>query len=175
MTRRPILAALGVLLIAGILIGCLEQAPAQPDPRAAQANVARQAAASLHMSANAEIDNIKRRLELTGNPTLLGYIVLLNGTGQPIMYEGVRGKVTSSGSRLTPPDDVVVRTNTTNGAISQVVTRARSDVGTFDSSSSSYIYYWNTDGVYRQWTGDYLYSDKPIRLRVEPLVVTSTP
>lgn len=132
-----------------------------------QAQKAKEAAASIRFNENAEIDNIKRRLELTADPGKLGFIVLMNQAGQPILYEGVKGKVTSGGKRLTEPDRV--------GGYSDhpYVRAAPSDEGTW-GHSADYIYYWNTDGIYRQWNGDYLYSDQPIRLRVEPLVITGT-
>lgn len=82
--------------------------------------------------------------------------------------------MTTSGSRLTSPDVVNWRTRG-EGGISQVVTRAPSDTGTYDTGTASFIYYWTPEGTYRQWAGDYLYSDQPIRLRVEPLVVNVTP
>lgn len=147
------------------LAGCKEE---PPTAREQQANQAYQAANSIRFNANAEIDNIKRRLELTSDPGLLGYVVLLNEAGQPILYEGVRGKVTSGSKRLTPPDRIGVW----NGVSG--VRQASSDEGTW-GSSSPYIFYWNTEGTYRQWSGHYIYSDKPIRLRVEPLVVTAPP
>lgn len=131
-----------------------------------QAEKARQAANSITFKENAEIDNIKKRLELTADPGKLGYIVLFNEAGQPIMYEGVKGKVTSGGKRLTEPD----RADAWGHGTNNVVRAAPSDEGTW-GSSSPYIFYWNTNGVYRQWSGHYLYSDQPIRLRVEPIVV----
>jgi len=123
---------------------------------------------SIAFDDNAEIDNIKNRLKLTADPGKVGFILLLNQAGQPIMYEAVKGKVTSGGKRLTPPD----RAGSQWGSgQNNVVRAAASDEGTW-GSSSPYIFYWNADGVYRQWDGGYLYSDQPIRLRVEPLVVS---
>jgi hypothetical protein len=147
------------------LVGCEE--PGAQSNRSQQTNKAAQAAQSVRFDENAEIDNIKKRLELTGDPGKLGFILLLNQAGQPILYEGVRGKITSGGKRLTPPD------RDTGTYDHPAVRQAPSDEGTW-GSASPYIYYWNVEGVYRQWAGDYLYSDQPIRLKVEPLVVTVT-
>lgn len=131
-----------------------------------QAEKARQAANSISFTENAEIDNIKKRLELTANPGLLGFIVLLNETGQPVMYTGVTGKVTSGGKRLTRPD----RSTAEGSGQNNVVMQAPSDEGTF-GSSGEYIFFWTTNGQYVQWNGKYLYSDKPFRLSVEPILV----
>lgn len=153
-----------LLLACLILAGCDELAQSNKN---VQAEKAAQAAQSIKFDDNAEIDNIKRRLELTADPGKYGFILLLNQAGQPILYEGVKGKVTSGGKRLTSPAKALGNGNGGYGA----VLPTPSDEGTW-GSSSAYIFYWNTDGVYRQWDGGYLYSDQPIRLRVEPLVIS---
>lgn len=157
------------------LAACKPEAQQAPAQRDVQAQQARDAANQIRFNANAEIDNIRRRLELTSDPNLLGYIVLFNDAGQPILYEGVRGKVTSGSKRLTDPQVVrQVPTYGNNGGQHSVVLNAPSDEGTH-GSSNPYIFYWNTDGTYRQWSGQYLYSTQPIRLRVEPVVVNILP
>lgn len=159
-----------LILTTLLLAGCNEQA--DTGVKHAQAEKAAQAANSITFTQNAEIDNIKRRLELTSNPGQIGFIILLNDAGQPILYESVVGKVTSSGKRLTPPKKLW---NVDKGEWSGTeVNDAPSDEGTW-GSSNPYIFYWNTSGDYRQWSGAYLYSDKPFRLNVVPLVVNITP
>jgi hypothetical protein len=140
---------------------CTEQ-----QPKNEQAIAAAKAAASIKFTDNAEIDNIKKRIELTSKPGLLGFIILLNEAGQPIMYEGVKGKLTSGTKRLTEPD----RSDSYGHGTNNVVRAAPSDEGTW-GASSPYVFYFNTDGVYRQWSGHYLYSTQSFRLRIEPLVV----
>ena len=102
---------------------------------------------------------------LTSKPGAIGFIVLMNEAGQPILYTNVKGKITSSGKRLTRPwqDCPYVDCGSVEGP---------SDEGTW-GSSSPYIYFWDTNGVYHQWSGQYLYSDNPIRLRVAPLVINT--
>lgn len=138
-----------------------------PDNKQQQSNKAADALKQVSFDENAEIDNIARRIKLTADPGKVGFILLLNQAGQPILYEGVHGKVTSGGKRLTPPD----RAGSYGSGTNNVVRAAASDEGTW-GSSSPYIFYWNTDGVYRQWDGGYLYSDQPIRTRIEPLVIS---
>lgn len=163
---RPILAlALAAVLSIGLMGNSCENRP--PDTQTRQASAARAAANSIDFTDNAEIENILKRIQLTSKPGLLGFIILLNEAGQPIMYEGVKGKVTSGSKRLTPPMKEWNLTGNNNG-----IGPAPSDEGTW-GTSGEYIFYWNTNGEYRQWSGKYLYSDKPFRLRVEPLVVTA--
>jgi hypothetical protein len=156
MKRLSIFAACCGLLFA--LGGCLE---ASHTNRSEQAERAATAANSLRFNSNAEIDNIKHRLELTSQPGLAGYILLMN--------EAIKGKITSGSKRLTEP---MQRWSNGNGGA--VVAPAPSDEGTW-GSSNEYIYYWTAAGEYRQWNGKYLYSDKPFRIRIEPLVISEAP
>jgi hypothetical protein len=119
------IAAFSLLLCVPLLLantGCEQTTKSQ------QTRIAEEAAASIQFTDNAEINNIKRRVELTSKPGLLGFVILLNEAGQPIMYEGVVGKITSGGKRLTPPDRV--------GAFGEhrVVRAGASDEGTYGSS-----------------------------------------
>jgi hypothetical protein len=92
----------------------------------------------------------------------------MNQAGQPIMYAGVRGKVTSGGKRLTNPQQLV---NLNCGQYcSEDIGEGPSDEGTY-GHSGEYIFFWTLDGQYVQWNGSYLYSDKPFRTNVAPLVV----
>jgi len=166
MRKIIILATLAAAL--PFLSGCDVASSAQPDAKETQSEKAAKAANSINFTENAEIDNIKRRLELTSKPGQIGYILLLNQAGQPIEYDTVKGKITSSGKRLTAP---VQTWNVDKGEYSGTeMNAAPSDEGTW-GSSDGYVYYWDENGGYHQWSGTYLYSDRPIRTRVTPLVI----
>jgi hypothetical protein len=151
------------LIFSTFLGGCLEQ---YDTPRGQQTRAAKEAADSINFTGNAEIDNIKHRLMLTSNPDLLGYILIINQAGQPIMYESVKGKITSGTKRLNSPDRTACSGNNCFNR------SAASDEGTY-GASSDYVYYRNTAGNYRQFHGvGYLYSDAPFRLTIEPLAVS---
>jgi hypothetical protein len=181
-------AAVALLLVIAIAVGTLATVAAfflandfhKQQPQAAnktsQTRKAEEAANDIRFEENAEIDNIKRRLQLTSNPGQIGFIVLFNDAGQPIMYTGVKGKITSSHKRLTATDYISSGAQgRCEGACGEnnVVRAAASDEGTY-GTSDAYVYFWTTDDQYIQWSGRYLYSDKPIRLRVEPLVISAT-
>lgn len=162
MNRFIILAACAALSLSA----CKPDAAAQT--KTSQSQKAAEAANSISFTENAEIENIKARLELTSKPGILGFITLMNAAGQPIAYYSVKGKITSGGKRLTKPVKLHhVDRGEFNGT---ALGPAPSDEGTW-GSSSPYVYFWTTDGRYIQWSGDYLYSDQPYRLNVEPLVV----
>lgn len=151
---------LATLLIASItLSGCGPGSPPTAKQLATKKgkNLADKA---LSNGDNAEQKNIVKRLELTSQPGLVGYVVLLNDMGKPVHYTMVQGKITSGGKRLTAPDRVHA----------YGIRDAASDEGTW-GSSNPYIYFFDTNGIYFQWTGQYLYSDQPIRLSEEPLVI----
>lgn len=152
-----------LLFAVPLLAGCPDDEPRTA--KSAQAQKAAEAANSISFTENAEIDNIKSRLQLTANPGLLGYAVLLNEMGQPVMYTGVKGKITSGGKRLT-------RTQQVGGSYEHpTVSDAPSDEGTY-GHSGEYVFFWTPAGQYIQWNGKYLYSDKPFRLTASPLVVS---
>lgn len=156
-----------VLLLCSLLTlaGCEEP---KKSAKASQAEKAKEVANSINFTENAEIDNIKRRLELTSNPGAVGFVLLMNEAGQPIMYASVKGKITSGSKRLTEPD----RSNSWGNGQNNVVRQAPSDEGTY-GSSDPYIYFWTAEGSYIQWNGKYLYSDKPFRVKIEPLVISA--
>lgn len=170
MTKRSLLAFAAIA--APFLLGASDcSGPQQMSVKNEQSQRAQEAANSIKFTDNAEIDNIKARLELTANPGLLGFIMLLNEMGQPVLYEGVKGKVTSGAKRLTRPYEWQNRNCGQYGCDKDVA--GPSDEGTY-GTSGEYVFYWNVAGQYRQWNGKYLYSDKPFRLKIEPLVITET-
>jgi hypothetical protein len=138
-----------------------------PKSKTTQAQKAAKAADSIKFNGNAEIDNIKKRLELTSKPGMLGYVALINDVGQVLMYTPVKGKITSGGKRLTPGQKFVKADCGQNTC--EKLVKAPSDEGTH-GSSSPYIYFWTTGGQYVQWSGLYLFSDKPFRLTQKPIL-----
>jgi hypothetical protein len=143
----------------------------QPNPvKSTQAQKAAEAANSIQFSENAEIDNIKARLELTSNPGQIGFVLLLNEMGKPVMYTSVKGKITSGAKRLTPPQEVRCLEVAGQVGCSQQMVDSPSDEGTY-GSSNPYIFFWTVDGQYIQWSGKYLYSDKPFRIEDPTIVI----
>lgn len=170
--KAGIVAALGMTLMAG-------SCDVQPSTstKSSESKKAAAAANSISFAAgNAEIDNIKKRLELTSDPALMGYIVLFNDMGTPILYTTVKGKVTSGSKRLTSPFQETALSRAGVGEVSSSdFTDAPSDEGTW-GSSNPYIFFWTTNGQYIQWSGTYLYSDKPLRMDTPSVVtITTTP
>lgn len=165
---------IGIALVATsalLLSACGKNPPANP-AKTEQAAKAAEAANSINFSENAEIDNIKRRLELTSNPGQIGFVLLLNEMGKPVMYTGVKGKITSGNKRLTAPFEMKCLDVAGSAGCSVQAVEAPSDEGTY-GSSNPYIFFWTTDGQYIQWSGKYLYSDKPFRIDDPTIVILS--
>ena len=94
----------------------------------------------------------------------------MNEMGQPVMYISVKGKITSGGKRLTPP--IKKWTLNCGQYCDDALGDAPSDEGTWGQAGED-VYFWTVDGQYVQWNGKYLYSDKPFRTRIEPLVIST--
>ncbi len=167
MNKFITLTALAATLALG---ACGEPSP--PTAKDIQVQKAREAANSVKFDQNAEIENIQRRLELTSNPGQIGFVLLLNEMGKPVMYTSVKGKITSGGKRLTSPQEMRCLDVAGQAGCSVQPVEAPSDEGTY-GSSNPYIFFWTTDGQYIQWSGKYLYSDKPFRID-DPTIVILT-
>lgn len=156
-------------ILAALALASCSAAPGEPaTARDQQTAKAKAAADSIVFEKNAEIDNIQKRLRLTSNPGQIGFVLLLNQAGQPIMYTSVKGKITSGGKRLTAPE---VEYHVDHGEYRGTdLGPGPSDEGTY-GSSGEYVYFWTVDGQYVQWNGGYLYSDKPFRTNIQPLVI----
>lgn len=163
MNFRILISAM-VAMSAGLLVTACE--PNAPSARDVEAKKGMAAANSIKFETNAERDNIVKRLKRTSDPGMIGFVLLLNEAGQPIAYLNVIGKITSGGKRLTPPMEYYCPT----GAATCGWQPAPSDEGTY-GSSNPYVFFFTTDDQYFQWSGHYLYSDKPFRINAKPLVV----
>lgn len=163
--KKTLLLALAVV---PMLAAC-DVEPTVPTAKDIQAQKAQEAANSINFSNNAEIDNIKRRLELTSNPGQIGFVLLLNEMGKPVMYTSVKGKITSGSKRLTQPQEYKCL-GVAGGGCSYQTVDAPSDEGTY-GSSGPYVFFWTESGQYFQWAGKYLYSDKPFRITDPTIVV----
>lgn len=164
MNKYLVMFGVVALLSPVIMGGDCEVNDDQHGARFAQAQKAKEAANAVRFDENAEIDNIRKRIELTSAPGLLGYVTLINRVGQAVMYTPVQGKITSGGKRLTPPQKEwsVMGNNNAMGP-------APSDEGTW-GESNPYVYFWTPGGQYFQTSLDYVYSDKPYRLKEVPLI-----
>jgi hypothetical protein len=105
-----------------------------------------------------EQENIAARLRLDNTPGSIKHLYVMSAmTGDVLIYSTVKGKVTSSGKRLTPTSVAVVYNP--NGAdwgipvaiggYWQRTSEVLQDDGSY-GSSSEYLYWWDVQGRYHQ-------------------------
>lgn len=121
-----------------------------------------------------EQNNIISRLTEDNKPGSIKHLYIISAySGQVLVYSTVKGKVTSSGKRLSPTMLEI------NGA--QSIHRYNPDLiqddGTY-GSSVEYVYWWDSKGIYHQQyiTGGLLFhiSNEPIAVKSVILNLEST-
>ena len=115
-----------------------------------------------------ERKNISKRLTIFSDPNKVSYIYLIS-YGKVMAFYTVKGKVTSGQKRLTSTQRLVSCTGG-NGYTDDCVMESPELDGTY-GQSGSYIFFWDTDGVYHQWSGDYLLVDQPQQLVTPPDII----
>jgi hypothetical protein len=122
--------------------------------------------------------NIKDRLAMDNKPGSIKHLYIISAySGQVILYSTVKGKVTSSGKRLTPysanytsnsAGSEGFRVNLPNGEYFRT-SEVLQDDGTY-GESIPYIYWWDVTGKYRQI---YVSGGTIVMLSDQPLPVKS--
>ena len=125
------------------------------------------------LSHSLERKQIIKRLRLFEDENKVSYIYFLS-FGKVMAFYTVKGKITSGSKRLTNDQQIV---KGFAGAGEYGNSEPKSDVmsapeldGTY-GSSGSYIFFWTTDDTYVQWNGEYMLSDKPLKLTTQPELV----
>lgn len=116
-----------------------------------------------------EQENILKRLKMDNTPGSIKHLYIVNSDGECLLYSTVKGKVTSSGKRLSPRfldssgyATMPVKINAERWHTTEVI----QDDGTY-GSSEKYIYWFDHKGQYHQHMRSNVVfvhiSDKPIR------------
>jgi hypothetical protein len=120
--------------------------------------------------------NIGDRLKKDNEPGSIKHLYVISAySGQVLIYSTVKGKVTSSGKRLTP-STVIGDTATRNsyfdvdiGGNSFATSEVLQDDGSY-GTSDPYLFWWDTKGVYHQ---HYIQGGQILHISSEPLAVKS--
>lgn len=103
-----------------------------------------------------EQENVQKRLQMENMPGSVKHLYLLSAySGEVVLYSTVKGKITSSGKRLTPLTVGVYEgyglpfhiNNSSEGR--QKTGEVIQDDGTY-GSSIEYLYWWDQNGIYHQ-------------------------
>lgn len=115
--------------------------------------------------------NVSERIKMDNAPGSIKHLYVFSAySGQAIFYSTVKGKVTSSGKRLSPYQvPKAFNTHGTNGGLQHVNVEAIQDDGTY-GSSVEYIYFWDQRGIYHQ---HYISGGQIVHVSSEPMPVKS--
>lgn len=108
-----------------------------------------------------ERENLAKRAKFINQPNRVGYLYLLTENGQLIREEQVQGKVSSLNSYLTPMEEYYQ-----SGAV-----LSSPDIdGTWGENQDG-IFWFTPEGVYREWTGKYLFSSERLDFEIKPILI----
>ena len=119
-----------------------------------------------------DFENVKQRLEYLNQANNIGYMYLLTSNGQLIKEVQVLGKITSLNTYITPMEEIRKLENSYSGVYSGVyeVIQAPDLDGTYGENVNG-VFWFTPDGVYREWTGLYLFSAERLSFTTQPLLV----
>ena len=114
-----------------------------------------------------ERKNLTKRLERINQEEMISYIYLVS-YGKVMAYHTIRGKVSSLNSYLTAMERI--EKVSVSGGYQIAVLEAPDLDGTYGKNPDG-IFFFTTEGAYVEWTGDYLWSDQPLKLSQPPELI----
>lgn len=122
--------------------------------------------------------NVRDRLTTDNKPGSIKHLYVISAySGQVLIYSTVRGKVTSSGKRLTPTGISGIYSSKDGsgasgfgvelGSTTALTHEVLQDDGTY-GTSDPYIYWWDSRGVYHQ---HYIAGGQIVHVTTEPMAV----
>lgn len=120
-----------------------------------------------------EQNNIINRLTEDNKPGSIKHLYVISAySGQVLIYSTVKGKVTSSGKRLSPTrmdtgDNFLINGVTGSSGSLCYTKEILSDDGTY-GNSTDYIYWWDSKGIYHQ---QYITGGMILHISNQPLAV----
>ena len=166
---RPVM---GFMLLLAMLAGC--DSSSRPEPESSTGVKKTDAVVKPQASGlTVEQENIRRRLQMENLPGTLKHLYVISAmSGDVILYSTVKGKVTSSGKRLSPYE---IKTGSSGregfpiyfGDRRYYTTEVLQDDGSY-GSSIPYLYWWDTRDVYHQ---HYVTGGQIVHLSDQPIAV----
>lgn len=160
-----------MLTVAAFVVMALVGCGAEPVQSISGTKMATVGKISLNSSGNTvEQQNIKDRVAMDNKPGSIKHLYVISAySGQVLIYSTVKGKVTSSGKRLTPTSasnnegsfyiEIDGRRYYTNELLGED--------GTF-GHSVEYLYWWDSKGIYHQ---HYIQGGQILHVSDQPLSV----
>ena len=114
--------------------------------------------------------NIKDRIKMDNTPGSIKHLYVISAySGQVLIYSTVRGKVTSSGKRVSPTQSAGTGFSVPIGSGTMVTNEVLQDDGTY-GSSTEYLYWWDSKGTYHQ---HYVQGGQILHISDQPMAVKS--
>jgi len=172
--NKKIIILLFISFLAVSLSGCTDT----PEEPISDTGIQKASAGQLQTNPagyTVEQQNIKDRLQMDNRPGSIKHLYVISAySGQVLIYSTVKGKVTSSGKRLTPTTVSSGSGQTCCYAIPINIGGGRyytqevlEDDGTY-GNSMPYLYWWDTKGVYHQM---YITGGEIVQISDQPLAV----
>jgi len=123
-----------------------------------------------------ERKNLIERLSRLNKEDGIGYVYLLSKGGSVMAFYTVRGKVSSLNSWLTTPEQVttVCQNNPSGPDCAQHVLPSPDFDGSYGKNPEG-IFFFTTSNALVEWSGDYMYSDQPLKMTTTPVLVETVP
>lgn len=167
--------SIAILLIVSLMLmgadGCDRQAAPQSASGVVKAEVRVQTDKD---GLTIEQQNVGKRILQDNKIGAIKHLYVISAySGQVLIYSTVKGKVTSSGKRLTPNSingsEAAYTIPIDIGGYRRYTTEVLQDDGTY-GSSVEYLFWWDTKGVYHQ---HYVSGGQILHITDQPLAVKS--
>lgn len=169
----PILLLLSLPFLLGASDESCNQVPPVSSSGLQKANVTVQTGSD---GLSVEQRNVRDRLTADNKPGSIKHLYVISAySGQVLIYSTVRGKVTSSGKRLSPEniagiyDTSISGFSVPIGNVTAITHEVLSDDGTY-GSSVPYVFWFDAKGVYHQ---HYVDGGQILHISDQPLAVKS--
>ena len=113
-----------------------------------------------------EAKKISQRQIMMDDPNLVMWIYCLSDSGAVVYYGPVVGKVVSSGKRLEPitlDDEDPFRYAPPGSTEIELTSERMQADGTF-GTSDAYVFWFDPNGIYHQWSSNYFLTSVPIKI-----------
>jgi hypothetical protein len=154
---KKYLVCILVLVTVFMLIGCDSEHTKEYDINAKQLDVFQNTQPIPQISFSNTREAVIKRIARWNDPNKISYIYLIN-YGRVMAFYTVKGSVESKRSYLSP----TLKPLRGCSGVYPVVDAPDVD-GTADS-----VFFFNTDDVYVEWSGDYMWVDQPLKLATQP-------
>lgn len=152
MNIKPVTAIIAASALALGLTACSDTSAF--DKRQAAQETKRAKTASLEQT------NLKEKIKREERPNAIGYVYVMS-FGKIVGYYVTKGKISSSGSQLTPEQEAVKPCSTCD----RLVLDGPQDDGTYGAGDDG-IFFFTTDGAMVETDLDYIHSDQPLPIEV---------